>query len=177
MYKVWYLCDCLSQSSLTSRDFFSLVSGRWEPGIQHLPNRDLTKLRQRRQQQSQKAIGLVSKTTALHVHQAFWYISFPSLHHYYVKWPKFKFFLGRERQGDKFYHLCLNSGAAPSLQLQHKFPFFLSIWATWDNRETVWKDAESISQRSFHGRRRCRIGKVPYTWEASTRSEIKEWHI
>ena len=34
------------------------------------------------------------------------------------------FFWGREQQGDKFYHLCLNSVADPSLQLQHKFPCF-----------------------------------------------------
>ena len=30
---------------------------------------------------------------------------------------------------------------------------------TWVNREKVWKEAKSISQRSFHGRRRCRITK------------------
>ena len=36
--------------------------------------------------------------------------SLPSLHNYDVKWPNFNFFFwGRERQGDKFYHLCLNS--------------------------------------------------------------------
>ena len=33
----------------------------------------------------------------------------------------------------------------------------LSKWATCDNREMVWKDAESIFQRGFHGRRCCRI--------------------
>ena len=27
----------------------------------------------------------------------------------------------RERQGDKFYHLCLNSGTVPFLQLQIRF--------------------------------------------------------
>ena len=31
-------------------------------------------------------------------------------------------FWGRERQDDKFSNPCLNPGAAPSLQLQHKFP-------------------------------------------------------
>ena len=55
--------------------------------------RDLTKLRRRGQRQSQKVIGLVSKTTPLHVHHAFLYISLPSLHDYDVKWPNFKFFL------------------------------------------------------------------------------------
>ena len=120
----------------------------------HYDIRDLTKLRRRRQ--LQKAIGLVSKTTILHEHHAFLYISLPSLHDYDVKWPNFKVFWEQERQGDKFCHLCLNSGAAPSLQLYYKFPS-LNNWATWDNREMVCKDAESISARGFHERSRCRI--------------------
>ena len=33
-----------------------------------------------------KAIGLMSKTTTLHVHHAFLYISLQSLHNYDVKW-------------------------------------------------------------------------------------------
>ena len=33
----------------------------------------------------------------------------------------------------------------------------LSNWATWDNREMGWNNAESIFQQGFHGRRRCRI--------------------
>ena len=61
------------------------------------------------------------KTTTLHVHHAFLYISLLSLHNYDAKWPDFKFIWERERQGDMFYHLCLNSGEVPSLQLQPKF--------------------------------------------------------
>ena len=49
-----------------------------------------------------KAIGLMSKTTTLHVHHTFLYTSFLSLHNYDVKWPNFKFTWERERQGDKF---------------------------------------------------------------------------
>ena len=45
-----------------------------------LENRDLTKPRRRRQQERQKTIGLMSKTTTLHVHHAYLYISLPSLH-------------------------------------------------------------------------------------------------
>ena len=71
-----------------------------------------------------KAIGLMSKTTTLHVHHAFLYISLLSLHNYDVKWLNFKFTWEREWLGDKFYHLCLNSGAVPSRQLQPKFPSF-----------------------------------------------------
>ena len=33
----------------------------------------------------------------------------------------------------------------------------LSNWDPWINREKKWKDAKSIFQRRFHGRRRCRI--------------------
>ena len=89
----------------------------------HYDFRDLTKLRRRRQ--LQKAIGLVSKTTILHEHHAFLYISLPSLHRF--------------------------SSTINSL--------LLSNWATWDNREMLCKDAESISPRSFHKRSRCRIGR------------------
>ena len=85
-----------------------------------------------------KAIGLVSND-------------------YDVKWPNFKFFWGWERQGDKFYHLCLNLGMAP-LFSSNINSLLLSIWATWDNREMLWKDAEYIFQGCFH--RRCRCGIV-----------------
>ena len=48
--------------------------------------RNLTKLRRRRQGECQKkTIGLMSKTTTLHLHHAFLYISLPSLHNYDVK--------------------------------------------------------------------------------------------
>ena len=73
---------------------------------------------------AKKATGLMSKTTTLHVHHAFLYISLLSLHNYDVKWPNFKFTLERERQADKFYHLCLNLGAVPSLHLQPNVPSF-----------------------------------------------------
>ena len=37
-------------------------------------------------------IALISKTTTLRVHDTFWYISLPSLHHYDVKLPNLKFY-------------------------------------------------------------------------------------
>ena len=51
-------------------------------------------------------------------------ISLLSLDNYDLKWSNFKFTWERKRQDDKFYDLCLNSGAVPSLQLQPKFPSF-----------------------------------------------------
>ena len=88
--------------------------------VSHSFNRDLTKPRRRRQRERQKTKGLMSKTTTLHVHHAFLYISLPSLHSYDMQCPNFKFTWERERQGDKSYHLCPNLSVLPSLQLQPK---------------------------------------------------------
>ena len=41
-----------------------------------------------------KAIDLIGKTTILHVHHAFLYISLPPLHDYDVKLPNFTFYRG-----------------------------------------------------------------------------------
>ena len=44
-----------------------------------------------------KAIGLLRKTTTLHVHHAFLYISLPSFHDYNVKMPNCKCYGGRKQ--------------------------------------------------------------------------------
>ena len=48
-------------------------------------------------QDVKKAIGLLRKTTTLHVHHAFLFISLPSLHDYDVKVPNCKFYGGRKQ--------------------------------------------------------------------------------
>ena len=48
-------------------------------------------------QDVKKAIGLLRKTTTLHVHHAFLYISLPSMHDYDVKMPNCKFYGGRKQ--------------------------------------------------------------------------------
>ena len=50
-----------------------------------------------------KSIGLISKTTTLHVHHAFLYISLPLLHDYDVKMPNFTFCEGREHKTMTFF--------------------------------------------------------------------------
>ena len=52
-----------------------------------------------------KTIGLISKTTTLHVHHTFLYISFPFLHayHYNVKMLNFAFYGERKQATTKFY--------------------------------------------------------------------------
>ena len=49
-----------------------------------------------------KAIGLISKTTILHVHHAFLYISLPSLHDYDVKMPNFTMYRGSTQATTRF---------------------------------------------------------------------------
>ena len=49
-----------------------------------------------------KAIGLITKTTILHVHHAFFYISLPSLHDYDVKMPNLMFYRGSTQAKSKF---------------------------------------------------------------------------
>ena len=49
-----------------------------------------------------KAIGLLSKTTTLHVHHAFLNISWPSLNDCDVKMPNFTFYGGRKQATTKF---------------------------------------------------------------------------
>ena len=49
-----------------------------------------------------KAVGLISKTTILHVHHAFLYISLPSLQDYDVKMPNFTMYRGSTQATTKF---------------------------------------------------------------------------
>ena len=62
---------------------------------------------------AKKAIGLdmTSKTTTLHVHHAFLYISLPSLHDYNVKLPDVSFCQEREQTDNNFLFLFLNFDA------------------------------------------------------------------
>ena len=49
-----------------------------------------------------KTIGFLSKTTSLHVHHAFLYISLPPLQDYNVKMPNFTFYGGRKQATTNF---------------------------------------------------------------------------
>ena len=49
-----------------------------------------------------KAIGLITKITMMHVHHAFWKISSPSLQDYDVKMPNLTFYIGSTQVTTKF---------------------------------------------------------------------------
>ena len=115
---------------------------------------------------SKKAIGLMSKTTTLHVHHAFLSISLLSLHNCYMKWPNFKFTLERERK-------AINSTISVWTQAWAQVftstlnSLLLSNRMTWDDCKIVSKDVMSIFQRYFHEHHHCQI----------VRSLIAEWCV
>ena len=88
---------------------------------------------------------------------AFLYISLPFLHDYDVKSSNFKRFFEDGKGKAINSTISVWTRARSPLLISNLNSLLLINWATWDNREMVWKDAESIFQRSFHGRRRCRI--------------------
>ena len=67
-----------------------------------------------------KAIGLWSKTTSLHAHHPFLYISLPLLRDYDVKMPSFTFYGGRITSDDKLFFLFLNLSAVPKKSTPQK---------------------------------------------------------
>ena len=71
-----------------------------------------------------KTIGLISKTTTLHVRHAFLYISLPFLHNYDVNMPNFAFYGGRKQATTKFnISYCTRIWCLP-IQLQEGSPTF-----------------------------------------------------
>ena len=70
-----------------------------------------------------KAIGLISKTTTLHVH-AFFYISLPSLHKYGVIIPYFTFCGERKQATKNFFFSSKTWVLSPRNQLQGNSPTF-----------------------------------------------------
>ena len=70
-----------------------------------------------------KTIGLLSKTTSLHVHQAFLYISLPLLHENDVKMPSFSFYGGRKTSDDKLFFLFLNLSVVPKKSTPGKLAY------------------------------------------------------
>ena len=65
-----------------------------------------------------KAIGLLIKTTSLHVQHAFLYIYLLLLHGYYVKMPNFMFYQGRKQARTKFSFSFLTWVRSPRNQIQ-----------------------------------------------------------
>ena len=71
-----------------------------------------------------KATGLITKTSTLHVHYTFWYISLPSLHDKDVKFPVWTFYGGRKQTKTNFSFSFQTWIRFPRVQLQEISPTF-----------------------------------------------------
>ena len=71
-----------------------------------------------------KTIGLISKTTTLHVHHAFCTFLCPFLHDCDVKMPNFAFYGGRKQATTKFYFSYCTWIWCLGIQLQEGSPTF-----------------------------------------------------
>ena len=67
-------------------------------------------------------MGLLRRTTTLHVHHAFLYISLPSLHDYDVKMPNCKFYGGRKQATTNLF-FSLNLSAVLKKSTPGKFAY------------------------------------------------------
>ena len=140
-----------------------------------------------------KAIVWISKTTTLHVHLAFLYISLPSLRDYDGKMPNVTFYGGRKQATAKFsvsfwtWIWFLGIRLKKSLLAFHKvnefelcaFDYFffrkcaiqlLNIIIS-SNHDRDWKNANSLCKRRFRGR--GRRGILP--WKCSIAMGIFIW--
>ena len=84
-------------------DFWFTLGHKWRLGLRRLIIGSLSNDDADGNENGKKGIGLISKTTTLHVHHAFLYISLPSLPDYNVKVPEFTFCRGREHKTTTFF--------------------------------------------------------------------------
>ena len=80
-----------------------------------------------------KIIGLLRKTTTLHVHHAFLYFSLPSLHDYNVKMPNY----GGRKQGTTNSFSLSKVECAPQEINSTEIRLHLPFSANWNKRDSV----------------------------------------
>ena len=100
-----------------------------------------------------KAIGLISKTTTLHLHHAFLYISLPLLPDCNVKVLKFTFCRGREHKTTTFFFFSWTLIQSFKIQLQEHFGQHLTKQTRWNKSDKVWNSANSLFNWRFRSRR------------------------
>ena len=113
-------------------------------------NRDLTKLRRRWQRPERQ------KSNRFNEHHAF--CTFDCLPCITRTWPdQILSLLGNGNGRVINSTISVTTRERSLLFSSNPVSLLLSNWDPWINREKKWKDAKSIFQRRFHGRRRCRI--------------------
>ena len=90
-----------------------MVSGQTLAAGSGQENRDLRSNDADGNENVKKTIGLISKTTTLHVHHAFCTFLCPFLHDCDVKMPNFAFYGGRKQATTKFHFFLLYLDMVP----------------------------------------------------------------
>ena len=88
------------------------------------------------QQELQKTIGLISKTTTFHVHHPCLYIFLTFLHDYIVKMPNVEFYGGRKQAMTSLDMVPRNSTPI----------WFAYIWLKWNSCDKDWKRLQNSQQ-------------------------------
>ena len=116
--------------------------------------RDLKQRRRRTTTTTSLTIGFMSKTTALHVHHAFKYISLTSTARLRRETSQCDVLWRTRTYYDKFSLLYLNMDKALNYEFNsRKSRLHLTNWAVPNRRDKVWKNANSIfRQWCFHYR-------------------------
>ena len=128
-----------------------------------------------------KATGLLSKTTNLHVHLAFLYISLPPLQEYDVKMSNFTFYGGRKQATTNFsLSLSRNFGAVPKKSTPGKFAHFWHFKRTGINAEKFEKTRIHFLKWRFRCRRRhrcCRFDLINVLTERKNVFHLNEFSV
>ena len=105
-----------------------------------------------------KAMGVMNKTTTLHVHHLF--CTFPCCPCTTMTWNDQIVSLVENGKGEAInFTISVWTRARSPLFTCNLNSLLLTNRATWENLEKVYNDAKSIFQRRFHGRCRCRIAR------------------
>ena len=101
-----------------------------------VPNKDLRNYDGDGKENVKKAIVLMSKTTTLHLHHAFLFISLLSLHNYDVKWPNLILLENGNGEAINSTISVWTRARSPLFSSNHN-SLLLSNRANWDNRAKV----------------------------------------
>ena len=108
-----------------------------------------------------QAIGLIVKTTILHVYHAFLCISLPPLHDYDIKMPSFTSTEEVHKRRPNFLYFSELGYGSWEFNFR-RVHFLFSKLVTWSKRDEDWKNANSLFLCRLHCRRRPRILKSLY---------------
>ena len=123
------------------------------------------------------------------MHQAFLYLSLPSLHDYDVKLPNFTFCREREHKTTTSFFFFWTLIQSFKIDLQKNSPTL--NWTKWNKCDKVWSRAYSLFKWRFRSRRRrsflsslipcigpqiCNLRKQPIFRDTTTRFSTK-WRL